>query len=613
MPPRVFEACHPQATGSIRSGHAALSRGGWLSVLDPAVAWSWWCPVVAWRGSTKSQRQDQRHALTSVRADWRVPIDWCDHLLAFDPTGDVLAFSRKDRAAVTLWPVTGGRTRTLTARGDPPRAVLWAPDGGSLYAVSSSRGVLEWDVRARLVPRLLRGAPGAGPAAVSLWFGVTPPPVRVPSRACGHDSGLLRPRPPHPAEGVSPLGAGRRAAGRSLVRRPRLRALGPPLADPRRPGRRRPREGRAVLWSRADRPSRTRGRDPSNRSFRRRSHRRRPRGDARQRPDRGDPGPGGRRAPPALPGRAVDRTPRRAPPRRGPVPGRAGSASRTCASCGPATSPARAGASTPTGRDPDLRRDAPPRPRLLHALRRQRIRRRPSREVRLPDGTGGGTSSRREDQGRRDARRVPRPVRLQPARRELCARFSPRCRASCSGTTTRSPTTGTRARSSTTPATARRGSTCWPRARPPRLPRVHADRERRRPSRAHLPAHPPRPACSTSSSSTSAATGAPTPTTAEPARAASSWARAQTRWLLEGLGRVTRDLEGDRRRHAARAGRAGRHRPPGGRRATGDAGPPLGRELEHRRRAALAQARGIRNIVWLTADVHYTAAHHYSP
>ncbi len=71
-----------------------------------------------------------------------VPAD----LLAFDPTGDVLAFSRKDRAAVTLWPVTGGRTRTLTARGDPPRAVLWAPDGGSLYAVSSSRGVLEWDV-----------------------------------------------------------------------------------------------------------------------------------------------------------------------------------------------------------------------------------------------------------------------------------------------------------------------------------------------------------------------------------------------------------------------------------------------------------------------------------
>ena len=46
--------------------------------------------------------------------------------------------------------------------------------------------------------------------------------------------------------------------------------------------------------------------------------------------------------------------------------------------------------------------------------------------------------------------------------------------------------------------------------------------------------------------------------------------------------------------------------------ANGD-GPPLGRELEV---AALLQGLkrdGVRNVVFLTADVHYTAAHHYAP
>ena len=47
--------------------------------------------------------------------------------------------------------------------------------------------------------------------------------------------------------------------------------------------------------------------------------------------------------------------------------------------------------------------------------------------------------------------------------------------------------------------------------------------------------------------------------------------------------------------------------------ANGDPGPPLGRELEiaHLLRH-LAQHR-VRNVVWLTADVHYAAAHHYHP
>jgi alkaline phosphatase D len=42
-------------------------------------------------------------------------------------------------------------------------------------------------------------------------------------------------------------------------------------------------------------------------------------------------------------------------------------------------------------------------------------------------------------------------------------------------------------------------------------------------------------------------------------------------------------------------------------------GPALGRELEMARLLTGIQQAGIRNTVWLTADVHYTAAHHYHP
>ena len=46
--------------------------------------------------------------------------------------------------------------------------------------------------------------------------------------------------------------------------------------------------------------------------------------------------------------------------------------------------------------------------------------------------------------------------------------------------------------------------------------------------------------------------------------------------------------------------------------AQGD-GPPLGRELEFAGLLAWMKREGIRNTVWLTADVHYTAAHRYDP
>ncbi len=45
----------------------------------------------------------------------------------------------------------------------------------------------------------------------------------------------------------------------------------------------------------------------------------------------------------------------------------------------------------------------------------------------------------------------------------------------------------------------------------------------------------------------------------------------------------------------------------------GDPGAPRGRELDLAPVLSALKGEGIRNHVWLTADVHYTAAHHYSP
>jgi alkaline phosphatase D len=45
----------------------------------------------------------------------------------------------------------------------------------------------------------------------------------------------------------------------------------------------------------------------------------------------------------------------------------------------------------------------------------------------------------------------------------------------------------------------------------------------------------------------------------------------------------------------------------------GDNGPPLGRELEFADVLRSAHQRGVTGMVFLTADVHYTSAHHYDP
>lgn len=47
--------------------------------------------------------------------------------------------------------------------------------------------------------------------------------------------------------------------------------------------------------------------------------------------------------------------------------------------------------------------------------------------------------------------------------------------------------------------------------------------------------------------------------------------------------------------------------------ANGDSGPPLGRELEIAELLSFLRAERVRNVVWITGDVHYAAAHHYHP
>jgi alkaline phosphatase D len=47
--------------------------------------------------------------------------------------------------------------------------------------------------------------------------------------------------------------------------------------------------------------------------------------------------------------------------------------------------------------------------------------------------------------------------------------------------------------------------------------------------------------------------------------------------------------------------------------ANGDPGAPLGREIEIADLLRHLKARRVQNVVWITADVHYCAAHHYDP
>jgi alkaline phosphatase D len=47
--------------------------------------------------------------------------------------------------------------------------------------------------------------------------------------------------------------------------------------------------------------------------------------------------------------------------------------------------------------------------------------------------------------------------------------------------------------------------------------------------------------------------------------------------------------------------------------ANADPGPPLGRERELASVLVALKQRGVKNVAWITADVHYAAAHHFDP
>ena len=93
--------------------------------------------------------------------------------------------------------------------------------------------------------------------------------------------------------------------------------------------------------------------------------------------------------------------------------------------------------------------------------------------------------------------------------------------------------------------------------------------------------------------------------------------RPQIAWLLDGLKRsksVWKVIAADMPLGLqVPDGKDGDGRPRWEAVANGDDGKPAGRELEIAYLLREIKRAGIRNVVWLTADVHYTAAHFYDP
>ena len=326
--------------------------------------------------------------------------------------------------------------------------------------------------------------------------------------------------------------------------------------------------------------------------------------------------------------RQLRRTSDAGAPLSAPVPGRfrtAPAAAATSASSGPATPPARAGASTrPGAACASTRPCAGPSADFFIHCGDTIYADGPIQAggASWPTARSGRTSSTAgEEQGRRDAGRVPRPPPLQPDGRERARASTPRCRRSGSGTTTRSRTTGPTARTAATPRYTEKRVAPAAGARDARLPRLRADAPARRGrGGARLPPDPPTARISTSSCSTCAAIAGRTASTGRrrPGAETAFLGREQIHWLQArpaGESRATwkviaadmpigllvpdgKDAEGRAMFESL---------------ANGD-GPALGPRAGDRRAArASSSATGMRNIVWITADVHYTAAHHYDP
>ena len=205
---------------------------------------------------------------------------------------------------------------------------------------------------------------------------------------------------------------------------------------------------------------------------------------------------------------------------------------------------------------------------------------------------------------RADARRLSRQLQIQSARRASARSSTPRCRCSRNGTTTRSPTTGGRARPApTTPtptprcwrraAAARSANSCRCGRRRPTSGRIYRkisygplldvfllDMRSYRGPNDHGRDATFNPACQILGPD------------------AGAWlkrelAASNATWKV-----IAADLPISIVSEDAVA--------------QGD-GPPLGREFEIADLLSFIKHAGVRNTVWITADMHYTAAHYYDP
>ena len=224
--------------------------------------------------------------------------------------------------------------------------------------------------------------------------------------------------------------------------------------------------------------------------------------------------------------------------------------------------------------------------------------------------------TRGEVEGGGDAGRVSRQPSVQPARRAHAPLQRGTSRRWRSGTITRSATTGIDTRDlSQRRALHDEEHGAARRARAAGVSRAPSDCDRSRQSATASIGRCRSGRSSRCSRSTCAASAAPTARTARPTLDdASTHPRRVAARVAEGAaGGEPRDLEGHRQRHADRRHRARRARPTSKRSPTATAAPPLGRELEIADLLRFIKTRRIRNVVWITGDMHYCAAHHYDP
>src|SRR4029079_19627661 len=86
----------------------------------------------------------------------------------------------------------------------------------------------------------------------------------------------------------------------------------------------------------------------------------------------------------------------------------------------------------------------------------------------------------------------------------------------------------------------------------------------------------------------------------------------QVRWLADALAKskaTWKIIAADMPLGIVVAHQEGRHEAV----ANGDDGPARGREIEIAGLLSTLKKRGVRNVVWVTADVHYCAAHYFDP